>query len=156
LPCTLSSETGLLLWLPSNSGASPRQSVSTQISKRALYQGTTSVVPQKSQTTRALAPAALFPSQIGLRGPFASSTGQAYITFAGTNKACTYQPVPTFPPTRRLHLTGDRGRRSHRKRRSWSSPISWALARSVSLLPWIERRRTTSSLRSPGYNDCRI
>jgi hypothetical protein len=31
----------------------------------ALYQGTTSVVPQKPQMTRALAPAALFPSLLG-------------------------------------------------------------------------------------------
>src|SRR5579859_4192004 len=41
--------------------------------KSALYQGTTSVVPQKSQMTRALAPAALFLLSIGLRGPFGSS-----------------------------------------------------------------------------------
>ena len=35
------------------------------ISKSALYQCTTSVVPQKSQMPRALAPAALFPSRFG-------------------------------------------------------------------------------------------
>jgi hypothetical protein len=35
------------------------------ISKSALYQGTTSVVPKRASRTRALAPAALFPSQFG-------------------------------------------------------------------------------------------
>ena len=35
--------------------------------KSALYQGTTSVVPQKSQITRALAPAALFSVSIRAR-----------------------------------------------------------------------------------------
>src|SRR5580704_2251285 len=35
------------------------------ISKSALYQGTTSVVPKWASRTRALAPAALFPSQFG-------------------------------------------------------------------------------------------
>jgi hypothetical protein len=35
------------------------------ISKSALYQGTTSVVPKRGCRTRALAPAALFPSQFG-------------------------------------------------------------------------------------------
>jgi hypothetical protein len=35
------------------------------ISKSALYQGTTSVVPKKASRTRALAPAALLPSQFG-------------------------------------------------------------------------------------------
>ena len=36
------------------------------ISKSALYQGTTSVVPKRASRTRALAPAALLPSQFGL------------------------------------------------------------------------------------------
>ena len=35
------------------------------ISKSALYQGTTSVVPKRASRTRALAPEALFPSQFG-------------------------------------------------------------------------------------------
>ena len=39
------------------------RSVCFEISKSALYQGTTSVVPKRASRTRALAPAALFPSQ---------------------------------------------------------------------------------------------
>ncbi len=35
------------------------------ISKSALYQGTTSVVPKRARRTRALAPEALFPFQFG-------------------------------------------------------------------------------------------
>jgi hypothetical protein len=40
------------------------------ISGHALYQGTTSVVPQKQANERALAPAALLSSQFGLRAAF--------------------------------------------------------------------------------------
>jgi hypothetical protein len=40
--------------------------------KKTLYQGTTSVVPQKPQMMRALAPAALFPSLFCFAQPWAA------------------------------------------------------------------------------------
>src|ERR1700674_510495 len=47
------------------------------ISKSALYQGTTSVVPKRASRTRALAPAALFPSQFGFgQRPAAQPAGR--------------------------------------------------------------------------------
>jgi hypothetical protein len=60
------------------------------ISKSALYQGTTSVVPKRASRTRALAPAALFPSQLGF-GSVRQLNREEDITFAAFIKPDSLQ-----------------------------------------------------------------
>jgi hypothetical protein len=57
------------------------------ISKSALYQGTTSVVPKKASRTRALSPCGAISLSVRLRPAFGSSTCEEDITFAAFNKA---------------------------------------------------------------------
>jgi hypothetical protein len=57
------------------------------ISKSALYRDTTSVVPKTAGRTRALAPAALFPSQFGFGQRLAAPACDEDIIFATFNKA---------------------------------------------------------------------
>src|ERR1700688_4084469 len=87
------------------------------ISKSALYQGTTSVVPKRASRTRALAPAALFPSQFGFGQPSAAQparrtlplqhsikpnhSGRSYVRPEGRTlhegRASFRQPGPRLP-----------------------------------------------------------
>jgi hypothetical protein len=56
------------------------------ISKSALYQGTTSVVPKRASRTRALAPAALFSLSVRLPAAFGRSTEKWNPTSRKTNE----------------------------------------------------------------------
>jgi hypothetical protein len=67
------------------------------ISKSALYQGTTSVVPKRASRTRALAPAALFSLSVRLRAAFGRSTCEEDITFTAFNRwEAAFAPYSTF------------------------------------------------------------
>jgi hypothetical protein len=69
------------------------------ISKSALYQGTTLVVPKRANRTRAFSPCGAISLSVRLWAAFGSSTCEGDIAFAGINKAALlYQPHQ--PPCR--------------------------------------------------------